>query len=263
MTEKEKVQIRILDEIYEYDRGTSLEAVSRDFQSRFPHRIILARINGRLRELCRTVTENGEIEFVIVGEKAGEAAYRRTATLILTKAVSDILGADARLIVQFSVHRGYYCEIIGHMPIEEELLKQIQRRMEELVEANLPIAKQTVNTYEAQKIFKESGMEEKGKLFKYRRASRVNIYQLENISDYYYGYMAPSTGYVSKFELIAYHEGFVIQMPVAQAPEVIQNFRPSEKLFGVLKESTIWGNGSESVIQVSLTTALPTADFWT
>lgn len=241
MTEKEKVQIRILDEIYEYDRGTSLEAVSRDFQSRFPHRIILARVNGRLRELCRTVTENGEIEFVSVGEKAGEAAYRRTATLILTKAVSDILGADARLIVQFSVHRGYYCEIIGHMPIEEELLKQIQRRMEELVEANLPIAKQTVNTYEAQKIFKESGMEEKGKLFKYRRASRVNIYQLENISDYYYGYMAPSTGYVSKFELIAYHEGFVIQMPVAQAPEVIQNFRPSEKLFGVLKESTIWG----------------------
>ena len=241
MTEKEKVQIRILDEIYEYDSGTSLEAVSRDFQSRFPHRIILARVNGRLRELCRTVTENGEIEFVSVGEKAGEAAYRRTATLILTKAVSDILGADARLIVQFSVHRGYYCEIIGHMPIEEELLKQIQRRMEELVEANLPIAKQTVNTYEAQKIFKESGMEEKGKLFKYRRASRVNIYQLENISDYYYGYMAPSTGYVSKFELIAYHEGFVIQMPVAQAPEVIQNFRPSEKLFGVLKESTIWG----------------------
>ncbi len=241
MTEKEKVQIRILDEIYEYDRGTSLEAVSRDFQSRFPHRIILARVNGRLRELCRTVTENGEIEFVSVGEKAGEAAYRRTATLILTKAVSDILGADARLIVQFSVHRGYYCEIIGHMPIEEELLKKIQRRMEELVEANLPIAKQTVNTYEAQKIFKESGMEEKGKLFKYRRASRVNIYQLENISDYYYGYMAPSTGYVSKFELIAYHEGFVIQMPVAQAPEVIQNFRPSEKLFGVLKESTIWG----------------------
>lgn len=241
MTEKEKVQIRILDEIYEYDSGTSLEAVSRDFQSRFPHRIILARVNGRLRELCRTVTENGEIEFVSVGEKAGEAAYRRTATLILTKAVSDILGADARLIVQFSVHRGYYCEIIGHMPIEEELLKQIQRRMEELVEDNLPIAKQTVNTYEAQKIFKESGMEEKGKLFKYRRASRVNIYQLENISDYYYGYMAPSTGYVSKFELIAYHEGFVIQMPVAQAPEVIQNFRPSEKLFGVLKESTIWG----------------------
>ena len=241
MTEKEKVQIRILDEIHEYDSGTSLEAVSRDFQSRFPHRIILARVNGRLRELCRTVTENGEIEFVSVGEKAGEAAYRRTATLILTKAVSDILGADARLIVQFSVHRGYYCEIIGHMPIEEEFLKQIQRRMEELVEANLPIAKQTVNTYEAQKIFKESGMEEKGKLFKYRRASRVNIYQLENISDYYYGYMAPSTGYVSKFELIAYHEGFVIQMPVAQAPEVIQNFRPSEKLFGVLKESTIWG----------------------
>lgn len=241
MTEKEKVQIRILDEIHEYDSGTSLEAVSRDFQSCFPHRIILARVNGRLRELCRTVTENGEIEFVSVGEKAGEAAYRRTATLILTKAVSDILGADARLIVQFSVHRGYYCEIIGHMPIEEELLKQIQRRMEELVEANLPIAKQTVNTYEAQKIFKESGMEEKGKLFKYRRASRVNIYQLENISDYYYGYMAPSTGYVSKFELIAYHEGFVIQMPVAQAPEVIQNFRPSEKLFGVLKESTIWG----------------------
>ncbi len=98
-----------------------------------------------------------------------------------------------------------------------------------MVGADIPILKRTVGTYEAQNLFKEGGMEEKGKLFKYRRASRVNIYQLENISDYYYGYMAPSTGYISKFELIPYHEGFVIQMPVAEAPEVLQPFCPSEK----------------------------------
>lgn len=241
MAEKEKVQIRILDEIYEYDKDDCLEEVSRDFQSRFPHRIILARVNGRLRELCRTITENSQTEFVTVGEKAGEQAYRRTATLILTKAVADILGSNARLIVQFSVHKGYYCEIIGHMPIETEILKKIQRRMEEVVGADIPILKRTVGTYEAQNLFKEGGMEEKGKLFKYRRASRVNIYQLENISDYYYGYMAPSTGYISKFELIPYHEGFVIQMPVAEAPEVLQPFCPSEKVFDVMKKSTIWG----------------------
>ncbi len=69
MAEKEKVQIRILDEIYEYDKDACLEEVSRDFQSRFPHRIILARVNGRLRELCRTITENSQTEFVTVGEK--------------------------------------------------------------------------------------------------------------------------------------------------------------------------------------------------
>lgn len=238
--ERNIIQVTIDDETYDYPEGTSLEKISRDFQKHFPHRIILARINGKLKELTETVQRDSRIEFVTTGEKNGEQSYRRTATLILTKAVADVLGRNVDLVVQFSMHKGYYCEIMEHMPLEDTLLCRIQERMREIVFQNIPIIKRMVTAEEAQRVFKENGMDEKAKLLRYRRSTWVNMYQLEDTTDYYYGYMAPSTGYISKFELISYHDGFVMQMPVAEAPEVILPFKPSEKIFNVLKDSTIW-----------------------
>ena len=238
---EKKIPVYINDEIHEYSENTTLENVARDFQNSFPHRIILARVNGKLKELTREITSNAHIEFVTTGEKIGEQSYRRTATLILTKAVSDLYGHKTDLIVQFSMHKGYYCEIVNHMPISEADLEYIRKRMTELIDQNLPIEKQMLPSEEAARIFDSNGMEEKAKLLKYRRASYVNMYLLEDVADYYYGYMAPSTGYITNFELVPYHDGFVLQMPVAAAPEVILPFKPSEKVFRVRKEATIWG----------------------
>ena len=241
MGESNQIQVNVLGDIYEYPQGTTLQKIGADFQTRYPHMIIMARVNGKLRELNYVIPPDADVEFITIGDKVGEQSYRRTATLILTKAVSDVIGKDGGLIVQFSMHKGYYCEICGHMPIEEEVLEKIEKRMKELIRQNLPIKKQIVTSDEAQKIFRSNGMEAKARLLKYRRSSWVNMYQLEDISDYYYGYMAPSTGYIKWFELIPFHEGFVIQMPVAEAPEILQRFEPSEKIFHALKESTIWG----------------------
>lgn len=241
MGESNQIQVNVLGDIYEYPQGTTLQKIGADFQTRYPHMIIMARVNGKLRELNYVIPPDADVEFITIGDKVGEQSYRRTATLILTKAVSDVIGKDAGLIVQFSMHKGYYCEICGHMPIEEEVLEKIEKRMKELIRQNLTIKKQIVTSDEAQKIFRSNGMEAKARLLKYRRSSWVNMYQLEDISDYYYGYMAPSTGYIKWFTLIPFHEGFVLQMPVAEAPEILQRFEPSEKIFHALKESTIWG----------------------
>lgn len=241
MGESNQIQVNVLGDIYEYPQGTTLQKIGADFQTRYPHMIIMARVNGKLRELNYVIPPDADVEFITIGDKVGEQSYRRTATLILTKAVSDVIGKDAGLIVQFSMHKGYYCEICGHMPVEEDVLEKIEKRMKELIRQNLTIKKQIVTSDEAQKIFRSNGMEAKARLLKYRRSSWVNMYQLEDISDYYYGYMAPSTGYIKWFELIPFHEGFVIQMPVAEAPEILQRFEPSEKIFHALKESTIWG----------------------
>ena len=241
MGESNQIQVNVLGDIYEYPQGTTLQKIGTDFQTRYPHMIIMARVNGKLRELNYVIPPDADVEFITIGDKVGEQSYRRTATLILTKAVSDVIGKDAGLIVQFSMHKGYYCEICGHMPVEEDVLEKIEKRMKELIRQNLTIKKQIVTSDEAQRIFRSNGMEAKARLLKYRRSSWVNMYQLEDISDYYYGYMAPSTGYIKWFELIPFHEGFVIQMPVAEAPEILQRFEPSEKIFHALKESTIWG----------------------
>lgn len=241
METSKMIQVTVLDETFEYNYGISLEEISRDFQGHYPHQIILARLNGKLKELFEKVTEDCQVEFLTIGDKIGEQTYRRTATFILTKAVRDMFGSDSRLIVQFSVHRGYYCEICGKKSVDDEQIKNLWKCMKEITEKNLPIKKEVISTTEARRMFEENGMVEKAKLLKYRRASQVNIYHLEDISDYYYGYMAPSTGYIINYELIPYKDGFVLQMPVAEAPEVVSEFSPSEKIFNVLKESTLWG----------------------
>lgn len=154
MGKRNTIQVNVLDELREYPSGILLEEIAAELQTRYPHRIIMARVNGKLEELYKRLSKDATIEFVTTGEKIGEQSYRRTATLMLTKAVSDILGKDEKLVVQFSVHKGYYCEIDGYMPMTQELLDKLQLRMEELRDADLPIVKRTVRTEEAVAAFK-------------------------------------------------------------------------------------------------------------
>ena len=219
MDKDKLIPIQINNKIYEYPTDTTLEAVAKDFQKNFPHQIIVARVNGKLKELTNTIEPNSSVEFITTGEKIGDQSYKRTATLVLTKAVSNILGPKAELVVQFSMHKGYYCEIMNHMPVDVLDLERIKQKMKDIVADDIPIKKHNVRSPEAAKIFEAHGMEEKAKLLKFRRASHVNMYQLDDVVDYYYGYMAPSTGYIQRFDLIPYHDGFVLQMPASENPE--------------------------------------------
>ncbi len=225
-----------------YAAGTCLEVIAGDFKTEFAHTIILAKVNQKLCELFKTVDEDSVVDFITVADKIGHQAYTRTATMILTKAIGDILGAKDRnhVVVEHSLSKGFYCRI-KHTSVNQELLMRIETRMEEIVEQNLPIHKRTVSTEEAIRIFSDAGMADKVKLFKYRSASQVHIYRLDDFEDYYYGYMAPSTGFVSLFKLYLYHDGFVMQMPQMSEPDVLPDFKPSHKLFQVLDEATQWG----------------------
>ena len=111
--------------------------------------------------------------------------------------------------------------------------------MTELVKAQIPVKKRSVNTDEAIALFHHHGMYDKEKLFRYRRVSRVNIYSIENFEDYFYGAMAYDTGYVPYFDLRLYDEGFVLMLPDAKAPDEIPEFLPQDKIFQVQKESAV------------------------
>lgn len=224
-----------------YAKGTCLVSIAKDFQTEFAHTIILAKVNHKLCELFKTVDTDSTIDFITISDKIGHLAYTRTATMILAKAVGDVLGNKNRnhVVVEYSISKGFYCRI-KHTTIESNLLMRIETRMKEIVADNLPIQKRTISTDEAIGIFSAAGMEDKVKLFRYRSASQVHIYRLDDFEDYYYGYMAPSTGYVPLFKLYAYQDGFVMQMPESGKPDVLPTFEPSYKLFNVLNESTQW-----------------------
>ena len=102
---------------------------------------------------------------------------------------------------------------------------------------DLPIKKELMKISDAMNLFKEKGMTDKTSLFKYRRSSFVNVYDLNGYKDYFYGYMASSTGMLGVFDIFLYDEGIVLQLPVKNAPLEVPEFNPQTKLFNVLKES--------------------------
>ncbi len=209
-------------------------------QADFNNRIILVKIDGRLQEIKDQAVSDDNVEFITTDTPIGNETYRRSVVLLMLNAISKVAGAEVKVVVEYSISKGLYCNVKGDFEVTEEFLSKVKAQMLEDVKADLPIIKNLMKTRDAVALFDKCGMEDKTKLLKYRRSSYVNVYSLEDYKDYYYGYMAPSTGILGVFDLFKYDEGFVLQLPVKEAPDIVPEFAPPAKLFNVLKESSEW-----------------------
>lgn len=211
-------------------------------QPEFKDKIVLARVNGKLCELWKKVYPDSKIEYITTAQSDGLLTYKRSATLIMLKAIYDVYGHTdiERVKVEFSLSKGYYCTVKGNVSVNDEFIYRVKARMREIIDGDMPIIKHTIPKDEAVKHFGNHGMYDKEKLFRYRKSSTVNVYRLDGFEDYYYGYMVPSSGYIQHYELFLYDKGFVIQFPTVENTKDIPEFAPQNKLFKVLDESTEW-----------------------
>ena len=235
-------QITVEGQTLNIKDGTTYLELAKNFQKKYDHDIVLVLENNKMRELFRKVKDGAAVTFLTTGQIDGYNTYRRSATLLLLKAIYDVEGMDAvrGMKVEFSAGEGYYVSS-RKMPVNEETLARIEKRMKELVSQNLPIEKRSIPVEEAIEHFTRHGMTDKARLFRFRRSSSVNVYLLDGFEDYYYGYMVPSTGYLKYFKLIPYDEGFVLEFPPRKTPETFGPFREQPKVFQTLKNSTKWG----------------------
>ena len=241
---REMCTVYIGNEEKVYEKGTTYEQIAAEYQKQYADDIVLVFSDGKLQELPKKIKSGCRIEFVTTASAVGIATYRRSMCLLLVKAIYDVAGREKveKVRIQFSVSKGYYCTVKGEFEITEEFLADVRRKMHQMVEESIPIKKRSVRVDDAIALFRKYGMYDKERLFKYRRVSTVNLYSINGFEDYYYGYMVPNTSYLKYFELFAYDEGFVLQMPEKKAPKEVPEFRPQHKLFGILKESTEWGD---------------------
>ena len=244
-------QVKIHDEIRQYEAGTTYLEIAKEYQKEYSHDIVLVTVDGKLQELHKKVNRDCTLNFETTACDSGHKTYKRSMSLLLVKAIYDVAEHENvdKVRIHYSVSKGYYCTIEGNVVLDQQFLDQVEARMHQMVEADLPINKKSVNTDDAIATFARYGMHDKEKLFAYRRVSKVNIYSINEFEDYYYGYMVPSTGYLKYFKLYLYDDGFVLQMPEQKEPEIVSPFEPQNKLFHVLKESTSWGDmqGIETV----------------
>ncbi|HIT63464.1 MAG TPA: nucleoside kinase [Candidatus Ventrimonas merdavium] len=237
------VQITVGGQIRTYEEGTLLKQVAEDMQDQYDCDILLATVNGKLQELHKRVTDGTEVGFLTAREKPGMKTYHRSALLVMLKAIYEVLGAEhlKKVSVEFTVGTGLYVEPEGEIALTEELVRQIRAKMQEYVDAKIPIMKRNVNTDEAIELFRKHRMYDKERLFSFRRVSRVNLYSIGGFEDYYYGYMVQNTGYIRYFDLLPYRNGLMLMLPEASDPKRVPEFVEQEQLFQVLHESNEWG----------------------
>lgn len=235
--------VMIGGERYEYPEGTPYRVIAEELQEKEKEDILLVRADGKLRELHKELSGDCSLSFITAGDKEGWQTYQRSAVFLMLKAFYETAGKEnvKKVTVCFSVGQGLYIEPEGEFELNEELLKAVKDKMEELRKKRLPIIKKSLNTQKAVEHFHCHGMYDKEKLFRFRRASRVNVYSIDKFEDYFYGYMVPDTGYIKYFDLTLYEQGFVLLLPKRSAPRTIEPLVPRKKLFAVQRQSERWG----------------------
>ena len=232
-----------------YPTGTSFQEIAKEFQPNYENDILLAEVNGKLKELHKTLQFDCTLRFYTGADQPGILTYHRSAIFLMMKAFYDVAGAAnlEKVTVDFSLGKGYYIQPHGNVVLTEGLISQVKKRMQDCVEEKIPIMKRSVNTDDAIELFHKHRMYDKEKLFCYRRVSRVNIYSIRGFEDYYYGYMLQNTGYIRYFDLKLFDRGFMLMLPQKENPKEVPVFEAEKKkqLFKVLKESVDWGERLE------------------
>lgn len=247
MQEEHRIRITAEGEELFVEDGSSLHHLAEQFEDPSKPPIALAMVNGKLTELRKKVKENSEISFLRLNHPIGMETYRRSLVFLMLTAVSKVPYTDGsmrEIRVDFSIDRGLFCrfreDTDWSMEVDEEWLKLLEEKMQEMVLRKLPIKKHTMSTDHAIERFREAGMQDKVELFGYRRASSINLYRLDDYEDYFYGYMMPDTSELKVFKLYPYKCGFVLQMPHRKLFPELHHFVPQDKLFRVMRASSRW-----------------------
>ncbi|MBP1755849.1 MAG: hypothetical protein H6Q59_2247 [Firmicutes bacterium] len=236
------IRIEIKGNVYEYPSGTTLLDISRDFQKEYDSQIILAFVNNKLRELFKHVNDNCSIRFVTVSEDAGHKTYQRGMVLVMLKAIYSEFGNENvhKVSVEYAISNGLYCDYVGTEALTEERILSIKKRMLDLVQRDIPFMKRSIGTDDAIELFRRYRMYDKEKLFRYRRVSKANIYNLDGFEDYYYGYMPPRSGMLKYFDIMKYNDGILLLLPNKKKPTFVETFVPQPKLYETLREANDW-----------------------
>ena len=215
--------------------GLTLLEIYRLLGVELPHQVLCARVNNKTEDLNYCVYNPKQIEFIDITHGSGTRAYVRSLCFVLYKAIEDVM-PGMRLRIEHSISKGYYCGINTQDKISEETIVRIKQRMKEIVDADIPFERIECPTKEALEIFRSQGMEDKVALLETSRTLYTIYYRLDNLIDYYYSCLVPSTGYLKVFDLIKYNGGLLLVPPSADNPQETSRIVRQEKMLKAFEE---------------------------
>ncbi|NPA44080.1 MAG: nucleoside kinase [Chlorobi bacterium] len=224
----------------EYDFGTSLHEIIKDQKITKDYPIIGALVDNELQELSYRIIRPHVVEFIDITHIDGMRMYFRSLYFVLMKAVKTLY-KDVDVMIEHSVSKGYFCQLSGiDLTGQVEKVVEIKKKMIEIIDADMPFVRNEIPNTEAIKIFEENNYTEKALLFKQSPALYTCIYSLGDLYDYFYGYLAPSTGFLKTFDLIQLYDGMLLKIPNRKKPTELLPFVKQDKMFDILEEHKTW-----------------------
>lgn len=233
--------------------GTSLKELSEELPILSNGPILAAYVNNRLKELHYKIYRPATIRFVDISSHAGYRLYQRTACFILQKACQELWQGHQLHIKHSLGYSGLYCEIEGKEALSNTEIEALLRQMRSIIEADYPIHRLRLPTSEVRERFSEMGYRDKIELLDTRPRLYSTLYTMESAIGYFYGSLAPSTGYIKQFDIRPYHNGFYLALPLSSNPDKMYLDPGSEKLFDVFSEYKYWNSilGMSTVGQIN------------
>lgn len=228
-------------EEFEAEKGTSIEEIYRQLEGKLPYTILAARVDNKIHGLDKTLHKECKVELLDMRTQQANLIYQNSLCMIYLKAIEDVMG-KVEVDIENSLNKGLYTEIKGPQPVSAKNIKDIQTRMWELINADLPIVKQKLNREEAIAHFESQGSPEKTALLcADGRKNDFRFYSLDGYKDFFYGQMVPSTGYIRYFQLVKYRRGVLLRFPHPSNPNVIPEYVDEKMLYQTFGEQKRWG----------------------
>ncbi len=201
--------------------------------------IVAGKVDNRIRELTWPLESDCAVEPIDLTTKDGERIYTRSLVFVFIRACREIF-PDCMVTVEHSFGGGLYCEVHGDFTLTPRQVRRIEKQMAAIIEKNDPFVRIEVSKDEANKIYEDMKFPDKAEIIRHRPEDIVSMYRCGWMSDYLYGYMVPSTGYLKQFGLKFYLPGVIIQYPSSQNSGQIREFHDNPKLFSVFRQAEKW-----------------------
>ncbi len=224
-----------------YPFGTTLYDIYEDMQIYIGEEVLGAVVNNTLKELDYMIYKPKVINFIGYSHPAGHRMYERSLSMVLFKAVYDLF-PQYKLKIEHSVSGGLYCELEGlkNKRSLQKIIRQLKARMKEIIADDIPFEREELRTEKALEIFEDFGLDDKCKLIRTRNQFFSSVYKLDNVVNYFYGFLIPSTGLLKRFDLTKYFNGMLLVLPSKINPDKFKNVVDKNKLFEIFQEFKEW-----------------------
>ena len=220
--------------------GSTLFDIFSEIGLEMSHGPISCKVNNKVEGMHYRVYNSKDLEFLDMTSSSGSRAYTRTLFFVLCKAVKDIFPASPDVIIDIPVSNGFYVDVRLGKELTEEEVGMLRNRMQEIIDARMPIRRYMVPTEDAIALFQEKGDVEKVKLLKTSGSIYTTYYKIGDYVDYYYGTLLTNTSELYLFGLEKYYDGMLLRIPSLKNPDQLGEITRQDKMFDIFKEHHRW-----------------------